>query len=247
MKQSAFPHTSSRGLHVAIVTDDDHHKAQPWGLRQYWGHPRGSSFVLSLVETAMSFGIDTLTLCSLSSDNWECSATGTDIAPSMKRFLDNLHAELAAPPDSDICIQVIGRRDRFPPQVLDRIEKLQDVGKGTHGLTLRLAFDYSGRQMLIEALRHAAVNIPLDKSGHPTLGSFLGQAMNTGQSSPDVDLMIRTGGEYWLGDSLLWESAYAELFFTPKKWPDFTDKDLAEAIREFHGRERRFGNIVLAS
>jgi undecaprenyl diphosphate synthase len=193
----------------------------------------------------MSLGIDTLTLCSLSSNNWESSAT--DIGSSMKRFLDNLHAELAAPPDSDICIQVIGRLDRFPPQILDRIEKLQDVGKGTHGLTLRLAFDYSSRQMLIEALRHATVNIPLDKSGHHGLASFLGQAMNTGQSSPDVDLMIRTGGEHWLGDSLLWESAYAELFFTPTKWPNFTDKDLAEAIREFHSRERRFGNIVLAS
>ena len=71
--------------------------------------------------------------------------------------------------------------------------------------------------------------------------------MGTGPSSPDVDLMIRASGGHWLGDSLLWESAYAELFFTAKKWPEFTGKDLAEAIQEFHRRDRRFGNTVLAS
>ena len=245
MKQSPFPDTSSHGLHVAIVMDEDHHKGRAWSIRQYWDHPRGSDFVSRLVETATSLGIETLTLCSFSSDRWESSAA--DIGPSMKRFLDNLYTGLTAPPDNDTYIQVIGRRDRFPAQVTDRIEELQNTGKSTHSLTLRLAFDCSSRQMLIEALRHAAKSIPLEKSGDPDLGSFLGEVMGTGQCSPDVDLMIRTGGDHWLGDCLLWESAYAELFFTPKKWLDFTGKDLAEAVREFHSRERRFGNIVLAS
>ena len=245
MKQSTFPDANSRGLHVAIVMDEDHHKGRAWSIRQYWSHPRGSAFVSRLIETASSLGIETLTLCSFSSDRWESSTA--DVGPLMMRFLDNLYTGPTAPPDSDTCIQVIGRRDRFPAQVNDRIKEFQNAGKSTHGLTLRLAFDCSSRQMLIEALRHAAASIPLEKSGHPDLGGFLGEVMGTGQCSPDVDLMIRTGGDHWLGDCLLWESAYAELFFTPKKWLDFTGKDLAEAVREFHGRERRFGNTVLAS
>ena len=245
MKQSPFPDETPQGLHVAIVMDEDYPEDRTWGLRQYWDDRHGPAFVSRVAEAATNLGIETLTLCSFPLGHWESSRE--DIGLSMERFLDNLCTELTPRADSNTRVRVIGRQDRLSPRVIDKIEALQYASKSKHSLTLCLAFDYSSREMLIEAVRHATIHTPPEKLACPDLGRSLGAVMGTGPSSPDVDLLIRTSGGHWLGDSLLWESAYAELFFTAKKWPEFTGKDLAEAIQEFHGRDRRFGNTVLAS
>jgi undecaprenyl diphosphate synthase len=142
-------------------------------------------------------------------------------------------------------LRVVGRRDRLAPGIIDAIEWAEQETRGGERLHLRLAVDYSSRYALVEALKRAATLQGL-AADRPDLAAELGRAMHAEGPSPDVDLLIRTGGEQRLSDFLLWECAYAELLFTPKMWPDFEGEDLAAAMRDFASRERRFGNVQMA-
>jgi undecaprenyl diphosphate synthase len=155
-----------------------------------------------------------------------------------------LESEIAELKAEGVRLQVIGRRDRLAPDLVRLIEESEEATQMCRRLSLRLAVDYSSRDLLVSAVRAAAARTDLDRA---SLSLLLGQAMHTEEPAPDVDLLIRTGGEKRLSDFLLWECADAELVFTDRMWPDFQGDGLAQAISEYPSRNRRFGRVAEAS
>jgi undecaprenyl diphosphate synthase len=240
MEQSTVPDSGPGGLHVAIIMDGNGRWATARGRPREWGPRKGAESVRRVVEAAPGHGIGTLTLYAFSSDNWKRPEREvTYLMHLLERYLRNESAALA---QNGVALRVVGRRDRLPPEVVAAIERAEAETAGGRRITLRLAVDYSSRHTLLEALRFAA-RAPRREVGRPELAAYLGHAMHEDGPSRDVDFLIRTGGEQRLSDFLLWECAHAELYFTRTMWPDFTAEHLAEAMREFRARERRFGNV----
>jgi len=229
-------------MHVAIIMDGNGRWANAKGRPREFGHRRGAEAVRRVVEAAPELGIGTLTLYAFSSDNWGRPAS--EVSMLMKllgRYLRTETAELAR---NGVRLKVVGRRDRLSPGLVRAIEDAEQVTAGGDRLLLRLAVDYSSRDLLMEAVRRASTATDLECHDMATL---LGLAMNAGGPTPDVDLLIRTGGEQRLSDFLLWECAYAELYFTTVMWPDFDGKQLAAALADYRTRDRRFGRIAAAA
>jgi undecaprenyl diphosphate synthase len=206
------------------------------------GHRQGALAVRRAVEAAPGAGVDILTLYAFSSDNWKRPAREVRALMSLfRRYLRSEAAELAG---EGVRLRVIGRRDRLPPTVVRAIEDAEAETAGGARLLLRLAVDYSSRQAVLEAARRCAAGGEVDRE---RFTSAMADAIHaSADGAPDVDLLIRTGGERRLSDFLLWECAYAELFFTQRMWPDFTAEDLREALSEFRARDRRFGAVAAA-
>src|SRR5688500_15867675 len=207
-------------LHVAIIMDGNGRWATARGLPRTAGHRAGADAVRRVVEGAPRLDVGTLTLFAFSSDNWK-RPTREDTT-LMRLFRRYLASEAAALQENDVRLSVIGRRDRLTESLVRQIEAAERLTAGGRRLHLRLAVDYSAREAITRSLRD-----PL------SIG-------------PDVDLLIRTGGERRLSDFLLWECAYAELHFTDKRWPDFGAADLERALADFHSRQRRFGALPTA-
>src|SRR5713226_856128 len=228
-------------FHVAIVMDGNGRWATARGMGRAEGHRHGAHAVRRTVRAAPSLGITTLTLFAFSSDNWK--RPQREVATLLRLFGDYLRSEQAELRQNGVRLSVIGRRDRLPENLVAAIEACEAATARASRLHLRLAIDYSSRAAILRAAGSLAAE------GEPSLDTFrkrLGDACGT-DTAPDVDLLIRTGGEYRLSDFLLWESAYAELCFLPRMWPDFGPADLAAAISHFHTRERRFGSLPLAT
>ena len=223
MKQS----TSSR-LHAAIIMDGNGRWATARGLPRIAGHRAGADALRRAVEAAPDLGIGTMTVYAFSSDNWR--RPSTEVSALMKMFHTYLRREQAKCVENEVRISVIGRRDRLPPLLLPTIDSCEKATAGGAKLHLRIAVDYSARDAIITAASKL--------KGKGTREDFSGAL-----GGPDVDLLIRTGGEKRLSDFLLWECAYAELLFSPVMWPDFTASHLAAAVADFHSRERRFGAV----
>jgi undecaprenyl diphosphate synthase len=191
------------------------------------------------VEAAPAMGIGTLTLYAFSSDNW--GRPPREVSALMRLFRGYLASETARCVENGIRLRVIGRRDRLGDVLRRQIEAAEAATADCERMTLRIAIDYSAR----DALLRAAAMV----EGAPTRDAFaalLGRAMGEDAPAPDVDLLIRTGGEQRLSDFLLWECAYAELYFTPRMWPEFGSPALREAVEWFAGRDRRFGLVKSA-
>ncbi len=207
------------------------------------GHRRGAEAVRRMVEAAPGLGIRTLSLYAFSADNW--GRPDAEVAFLLGLFLRYLRAETAALHERGVRLTIIGRRDRLPGALLRQIAASEALTAAGPGLHLRLAIDYSARDAIVGAAqRAAAAGGRIDRAAFARL---LGEATHARETAPDVDLLIRTGGELRLSDFLLWECAYAELAFSPKTWPDWTAADLAAAITEYATRERRFGLLPAAS
>jgi undecaprenyl diphosphate synthase len=225
-------------IHVAVIMDGNGRWALGRGLPRSAGHHAGVEAIRRVVEAAPGVGIGTLTLFAFSSDNWARPAEEVRILMSLfARFLRNEAGPLRA---HDVRLSVIGRRDRLPTEVATAIVDAEALTARCARLHLRVAVDYSSRDAILEAARLGRLDDPTRES----FASRLGAAH--GAPAPDVDLLIRTGGEQRLSDFLLWESAYAEFLFTPRMWPDFDGDDLAAAVAEFRGRDRRFGALSAA-
>jgi undecaprenyl diphosphate synthase len=140
--------------------------------------------------------------------------------------------------EQGVCLSVIGRRDRLPPSLLEAVREAEISTATGRALRLRIAIDFSGREAIVRAAERLNGTRPATSE---LFAQLLGEVTNNGAPAPEVDLIIRSGGERRLSDFLLWESAYAELNFTDRMWPDFDARDLEEALREFRGRDRRFG------
>jgi undecaprenyl diphosphate synthase len=225
--------TTSPGLHVAIIMDGNGRWATQRGLPRVAGHRAGIGAARRIVEHAPDTGITRLTLYAFSSDNWRRPAAEVQSIFWLLRAFLRLQTERLR--QQGVRLEMMGRRDRLPQPVLQTIENTERVTAAGRRLHLCVAIDYSSR----DAIVHAATELKLTTPG--THARLLANALNT--RSADVDLLIRTGGEKRLSDFLLWECAYAELFFTDCMWPDFSETDLDTALADFHRRQRRFGAL----
>jgi undecaprenyl diphosphate synthase len=228
---------SQAGLHVAIIMDGNGRWATARGLPRTAGHLRGADAVRRTVEAAPDLGIRTLTLFAFSGDNWK--RPPDEVQTLLRLFARHLRTETGTLATRGVRLRVIGRRDRLPAALVASIERAEHATAGGRLLDLRIAIDYSAR----EAIARAAARLGPGEQGRAAFALRLAEACAV-DAMPDVDLVIRTGGERRLSDFLLWESAYAELHFTPRAWPDFGRDDLAAAVADFRGRERRFGGLV---
>jgi undecaprenyl diphosphate synthase len=218
-------------LHVAIIMDGNGRWARARGLPRVAGHRAGADAVRRVVESAPRLGIGALTLYSFSSDNWQRPAAEVKVLMSL--FQSYLRMETGRCVAEGVRIRMIGRRDRLAPALQKAVAETEAATSAGRTLEVRIAIDYSSR----DAILRAASRLP--KGGAASRDEFsrlMGDA-------PDVDLLIRTGGEQRLSDFLLWECAYAELLFTPRMWPEFGRADLESAVAEYYSRERRFGRI----
>jgi undecaprenyl diphosphate synthase len=224
-------------FHVAIIMDGNGRWALKRGLPRSAGHRAGAKAVRQIVEAAAGAGIDVMTLYAFSSDNW---ARPTAEVQALMGLLERyLMTEGQRCVENDIRVNVIGRRDRLGNRLMRAIHCVESLTSGGKGLLLRLAVDYSARHAILTAANRS-------KQDHCDTRRFarsLNLAMHSCPATPEVDLLIRTGGERRLSDFMLWECAYAELVFTPCYWPDFGPDDLATAIREYGTRQRRFGGL----
>lgn len=228
-------------LHVAIIMDGNGRWATRQGLPRVAGHRAGVAAARRVVEHAPDVGIGCLTLYAFSSDNWRRPPAEVESIFWLLRAF--LRMETARLREQGVCLEAIGRRDRLPKEALRAIEKAERATAAGRRLHLRVAIDYSSRDAIARAAATAANALA---SGGPLPAESFGRLMTQALAadSGDVDLLIRTGGEKRLSDFLLWESAYAELLFTDRMWPDFDAADLDAALEEFRRRERRFGGTV---
>lgn len=243
------------GLHVAIIMDGNGRWATARGRPRAEGHRAGSHAVRSVVTAAPGLGISTLTLYAFSSDNWR--RPPLEVRQLMRLLQNHLRTEARRCVEEGVRVSVIGRRDRLEPGLVSAIESVEEQTREGTRLLLHLAIDYSGRETMLEALRlslRTADVLPLRGSrrspgdlSRTDLSELMARALHAHQPIPEVDLLIRTGGEKRLSDFLLWEAAYAELVFTPCPWPDFSGEELAAAVEEFRSRERRFGGVTGAA
>ena len=232
--QSALDRLQS--LHVAIIMDGNGRWATGRGLPRSAGHQAGTEAARRVVEAAPDLGITALTLFAFSSDNWRRPAPEVNaLMTLMRRYL---RTELARLVEGGARLTVIGRRDRLPEGLSEEIKKAERASAAGSRLNLQIAIDYSSRDAIANAAVGWLAGLP------PSREAFARRLASAGsQGAMDVDLLIRTGGEKRLSDFLLWESAYAELYFVDTLWPDFGVDDLRAAIVEFCRRERRFGGL----
>jgi len=222
------------GLHAAIIMDGNGRWARSRGLPRIAGHRAGADAVRRVIEAAPDLGISILTLYAFSADNWR--RPEREVGALMKLLARYLMQERDRCIANGVRLQAIGRRDRLPAALVTLLEQTERATAGGRKLHLRLAIDYSSRQAIIEAAR--TLTCGTEKSP-----SLTAEALSR-EIGPDVDLLIRSSGEQRLSDFLLWECAYAEMIFTPRMWPEFSREDLASALNEFRGRDRRFGGLT---
>jgi undecaprenyl diphosphate synthase len=223
-------------LHVAIISDGNGRWATSRGLPRSAGHRAGAEAARRVIRAAPHLGIHTLTLFALSSANWKRPAL--EVNAILRLLHEYLLTETSHCAEEGVRLSIVGRRDRLPATLRQAIADSEVVTAGGNRLHLRLAVDYSAR----EAIYHAACRFYKVTELSPESFSAVLAEVQRGCST-DVDLLIRTGGEQRLSDFLLWECAFAEFVFLPKRWPDFTAADLETAVEEFYKRERTRGAL----
>jgi undecaprenyl diphosphate synthase len=225
-------------MHVAIIMDGNGRWATQRGKPRSFGHRAGAKSVDAVVETAARMGIATLTLYAFSAANWQRPSAEVNALMSLfRRYLGTRTRQCLS---ESIRINVIGRRDRLQPELLEAVEHAEWATASCSRMDLRIAIDYSSQRSLAEAGRHHAGH---DRSGLQSFAQSLAAIDHSPKGAPEVDLLIRTGGEQRLSDFMLWESAYAELYFTECPWPDFGRVQFEHALAEFARRRRTFGNV----
>jgi undecaprenyl diphosphate synthase len=227
-------------MHVAIIMDGNGRWAGRRALPRTAGHVEGARTVRRIVEAAAAAAVGTLTLYAFSADNWARPAR--EVGALLKLFHRYLLTETERCQAQQIRLNIIGRRDRLGPALLRAVEHGERQTAHCTGMHLRMAVDYSARHSILQA---ATGGLDPDAAGDEfTQFRARLNAVNHSAPAPDVDLLIRTGGDQRLSDFLLWECAYAELYFTDCLWPDFAAADLGRALEEFSRRQRRFGKVA---
>jgi undecaprenyl diphosphate synthase len=231
------------GLHVAIIMDGNGRWAKRRGRPRWRGHLAGVDSVREVVRAAPDLGVATLTLYAFSADNWK--RPPTEVGRLFWLLREYCRREQDELRENGARLEAFGRRDRIPKSARAALEEAEWVTRGGKRLLLRLAIDYSSRWAIAEATRDLArqVQVRALDPEQITVDTFHAQLTRL---LPEPDLLIRTAGEQRLSDFLLWEAAYAELYFTPLFWPDFRRSHLEAAINEFRRRERRFGGLAPA-
>lgn len=216
--------------HIAIIMDGNGRWAKAKGLTRTKGHEEGANSVEIITKEAHKLGVKYLTLYAFSTENWarpktEIIALMSLLEKTLNKFLNN--------PDKDIKVIFSSSRKKLPQKILAKMDKVEKESSKNKGLILNLAIDYGARQEILQAISKLQ-----EKNLKPTKANFEKCLYN---NLPDPDLIIRTSGEQRLSNFLLWQAAYSEFYFTKTLWPDFREKELLEAIKDFSNRQRRFG------
>ena len=228
--------------HVAIIMDGNGRWAKSQGKMRVFGHKAGAKSVRRAVSYAANNGIDALTLYAFSSENWNRPAQ--EVSALMELFVWALDSEVKSLHRHNVRLRIIGDTSRFNSRLQDRIKKAEALTQDNTGLTLNIAANYGGRWDIIQGVKHLAAQVQEgklrpDQIDEHLLGNHI--CMN---EQPAVDLVIRTGGEHRISNFLIWQIAYAELYFTDVLWPDFDEQDFEGALNAFANRERRFGGAM---
>ncbi|MES9858183.1 MAG: isoprenyl transferase [Sedimenticola sp.] len=225
--------------HIAIIMDGNGRWAQQQGLPRHAGHRAGVKSVRNAVEQSASHHIEVLTLFAFSSENWK--RPKREVGLLMELFFTALHREVKRLDRNKVVLKVIGDRTAFSEKLQKRILQAEEKTAGNSGLILQIAANYGGRWDITEAARALAGRVA---RGELDLQQIDEEAINGALSFaglPDPDLFIRTGGDQRLSNFMLWQSAYAELYFTDTLWPDFDTEAFDQALTAFSSRQRRYG------
>jgi len=223
--------------HVAIIMDGNGRWANNRRLPRLAGHEAGGRNIPPVVKIFADYGIKYLTLYAFSTENW--NRPRVEVAGLLSLLGKKIDQETQTFHQENIRLVHLGRLDNLSKRLKEKVKAALELTKNNTGLTLCLAFDYGGRDEIVQAARRmASAGIPSDNIDESVLTQYL-----YSPDIPDPDLVIRTGGETRLSNFLLWQAAYSELYFTPVLWPDFGPKDVEEAFSEYKRRQRRFGKI----
>jgi undecaprenyl diphosphate synthase len=225
-------------MHIAIIMDGNGRWASQRGLPRAAGHRAGAKAVDAVVEAAARHGIDTLSLYAFSAANW--SRPQAEVSALFALLRRYLLTQTRRCQEQSIRINIIGRRDRLAADLRYTIERSERATAHCTAMHLRIAVDYSAQHTLLETCRRMSREHSTER---PRFIQHLADVDHCLSPAPDVDLLIRTGGEKRLSDFLLWECAYAELHFVDSFWPDFDDAAFTQALEEYEKRDRRFGQI----
>lgn len=228
------------GLHVGIIMDGNGRWARAQGMPRWRGHLAGVDSVRDVVRGAPDLGITTLTLYAFSADNWK--RPPTEVGRLFWLLREYCRREAAELMENGVRVTHIGRRDRIPKAAAHALEHVTRCTAHGTRLHLRLAIDYGSRWAIVNAMREIGRWVAEGQLDPDAITPDVVRR-HVSAGAPDPDLIIRTAGEQRLSDFLLWEAAYAELYFTPVLWPDFRKADVAVALADFHRRERRFGGV----
>ncbi len=242
MKVLHSPSSDTIPAHVAIIMDGNGRWANARGLPRTAGHRQGAEAVRRTVTGAIEFGLSYLTLYGFSSENWKRPISEIeDLMGLLRRYLQ---AEIAELHQKEIRLRVIGDRERLPNDIVQLIADAEGHTRTMDRLNLTIALSYGGRQDILAAARQMAEEVVTGRLKPEAIDEArFAEALST-DGIPDPDLVVRTGGEQRISNFLLWQSAYSELVFVDKLWPDFGKDDLSDAIREFQRRDRRYGAAV---
>ncbi len=216
--------------------------ARRGGLLRIRGHESGVEAVRDIVEAAAEWGIEHLTLYAFSSENW--SRPKAEIAALMKLLEKFLVGERDTLLNNNVRLKAIGELHRLPKNVRQTLEEIIALTAHCTGCTLRLALSYGGRQEIVTALQQLTAKVLSGELKSEQINEAQLAAHLYDDEMPDPDLIVRTAGEHRLSNFLLWQSSYAEFYFTETLWPEFRRADLAEALRDYTSRVRRFGRVI---
>ncbi len=225
--------------HLAIIMDGNGRWAMLKGLIRTVGHENGSKAVRIAVETCAKLGIENLTLYAFSTENWNRPKSEVELL--MKLLISSLKSELKSLVDNDIRLITIGNIEKLPKTAKKQLLDVIEMTKNNQRMTLTIALSYGSREEIVNAVKAISDEVKNNVISVESIDeSTINQHLYT-HNLPDVDLLIRTSGEHRISNFLLWQIAYAELYFTPVLWPDFKEDDLYSAIISYQKRERRFG------
>jgi len=225
--------------HIAIIMDGNGRWAQEKGQDRLYGHFHGVESVRNIVEGCAELGIGYLTLYAFSTENWDRPAY--EVTGLMELLVDTIRNEVETLNKNNIKLHVIGDMMMLPEYARKELKEALDITANNTGLNLVMALSYSSRWELMNAVKNIAIDVKAGSIDPANINQDTLQKYLTTSEFPDPELMIRTSGEYRISNFLLYQLAYAELYFTNVRWPDFRKENLYEAILDYQGRERRFG------
>ena len=228
-------------LHIAVIMDGNGRWAKQRGKLRVFGHESGVTAVRDTAEACAEIGVKYLTLYAFSTENWNRPKMEVDAL--MNLLVKTLNKETKTLMDNNIRLGAIGDLTQLDPQCREQLQETMDTTSGNNKMEMYLALSYSSRWEIIEATRKIAEMVKTGQLKPEDISQELFSSMLTTKNIPDPELLIRTSGENRISNFLLWQIAYAELYFTPVLWPDFRREHLYEAIYDFQHRERRFGKI----
>ncbi len=225
--------------HLAIIMDGNGRWAKQKGFMRAFGHENGTKSVRTTVEACAKLGIENLTLYAFSTENWNRPKLEVDTL--MKLLVNSLKTELKTLQENNIRLNSIGNLEKLPKSIHKELNEVINLTKNNSRMTLTLALSYGSREELLNVVKNISDKVKNNIISIDSIDeSIINQHLYT-HNLPDVDLLIRTSGEHRISNFLLWQIAYAELYFVDVLWPDFKENDLYEAIISYQKRERRFG------